>query len=395
MNPHGSTGQKGQAFHCELKLGELGAVYRCHAGMTLGMVRGMEVTTAWHTPATHARGAPAEEVTRLQEEAQRVEGFLRSHAERGLAREFRPGAAGHVTPTAMTRDFLLPAFQEWKDAPAAGCVLNGYLAGLKAQEVSQLDRALSSMFAQPSRATYRKAAASKDAIGGTWETVLGPSPPRRAAIWVRHAPEQPERNLAAARICEIMRVLQQQGIYEVLLLGGPVPPPAGPYENTPEEAALGLNPPITLYTQLLNVWSQDAFKAMCAGGSSSYACQIALLHVLYRRYGMVCLIGNRSGAMDGASLSGIPQIYLQAGEEPPEAVPDGASCYWHAVPAERWDAPLKPAQAEKLAAAVETCRRIRGMDLTLKNQQRIFRSTQEKMQQFSPALIELFKLHAV
>jgi hypothetical protein len=287
-----------KAFCLQLNPGEVGEMYHCRAAAILE-----SRVTVW-LPALNEENieritnSPASELASKNNDQAKQFGFLdpleyASNINRSAKDPGSKLARGDINLT-----ILIPLFQSAGIDYCRETILAGFLQGLDVGQINAINAKLIELLPNPGGGT---ADASRSSSNATVSTAIGPSniPPIRAAIWIRNANKEVNKNISEGRIQELVDLMEQAGIEEILLLG-----------DLPPETYKTPNTSLKVYNQLLSFWGQGWFKAIC--GKNTFACQVALLHLLYRYHGLTCLVGNRSGGMDGASLSGIPQLFLDS-----------------------------------------------------------------------------------
>lgn len=131
---------------------------------------------------------------------------------------------------------------------------------------------------------------------------------KRAVIWLRNKPGEPAtKTLSIGRVRQIRQALFDKGIHEVFLLGDvsqafkkEVLKSMSDFKNA--NAGFKFINLIGFFNEL---WFMDLSQ------ENSFAHQVAAIKFLFEELGVVCLIGNKSGGMDAASLAGVTQIFFE------------------------------------------------------------------------------------
>ncbi|MFE8596294.1 hypothetical protein [Archangium violaceum] len=142
------------------------------------------------------------------------------------------------------------------------------------------------------------------------------NPPPRAAIWVRRVDGQGRtaQNMRKERFQKILKAVHDAGIQQIVLVGDGVD---GNWLNHPQGGAyFTLNGGRNAATafRFEKIWDVNA--GLPDGEHSTeehrrgYSEQVAVWLALYRKHGVVCVIGNKSGGLDFPAFAGVPSIQL-------------------------------------------------------------------------------------
>ena len=119
-------------------------------------------------------------------------------------------------------------------------------------------------------------------------------------LWVRNKgrenPGEQYRDMGTQLIQQLIGPFKAAGISEVVLLGDAV-----------DTTGLGMPPGIKL-SNMMEYFKSDWFAPMKAENSLAY--QALIPWVIFREYGGIGMLGMKSGAMDGPSFAGVPQIFI-------------------------------------------------------------------------------------
>ncbi len=122
----------------------------------------------------------------------------------------------------------------------------------------------------------------------------GTEAPKRVALWLSDKTKEGNWVDLKSEIAQISEELKKAGVTEVILMGDKMK------DLSAIEAGFGT---IKTYN-LAGFHSQPPFGEMRN--------QLLLQDMLYREGGMICNIGNKSGGLDGGTMIGIPQVFMEA-----------------------------------------------------------------------------------
>jgi hypothetical protein len=116
---------------------------------------------------------------------------------------------------------------------------------------------------------------------------------RKILLWNRYRDDHfPGRNTSNALLTQLSKLARQCSLIPIVVSSEPIEIPDGSHDLT-------------------NLWEQP--------GVESYREQLAFFDLLQREHAVVASIGDKSGAMDGPALLGLPTTYLEARSTPTTA----------------------------------------------------------------------------
>ncbi|GAC1401745.1 MAG: hypothetical protein NVSMB49_16780 [Ktedonobacteraceae bacterium] len=149
-------------------------------------------------------------------------------------------------------------------------------------------------------------------------------------VWVRSKPDlnntgDAVNNLTQEHFQTILRILKEwkglddQQVGQIILLGDQPDLKSKLYSHSPYTIATSASyfrkEGAVHVVDLLDYFRDPRFKAIVDGlegqFGGSMACQMLVCDLLKREYGLQCLIGKKSGGMDGPSMIGIRQIFFE------------------------------------------------------------------------------------
>ena len=126
----------------------------------------------------------------------------------------------------------------------------------------------------------------------------------KVIIWSRQVKHDEYRNMTYATLRELVALVSSIGLVPVIL--GDIESESSVVEDFSSE-----RPEVQGAWQLLGHHKKDPFKVQ-----DSYRAQFFMLDLLHREYGVLGIMGAKSGFLDGLALMGIPVLVLESTNDP-------------------------------------------------------------------------------